>query len=55
MKTSDFDYTLPEALIAQHPLDRRSASRLMLVNKENGEVTHRHFYDIIDELNTGGV
>lgn len=55
MKTSDFDYTLPEALIAQHPLDRRSASRLMLVNKENGEVTHRHFYDIIDELNAGDV
>lgn len=55
MKTSDFDYTLPEDLIAQHPLDRRSASRLMLVNKENGEVTHRHFYDIIDELNAGDV
>ena len=46
MKTSDFYYDLPEELIAQHPLDVRSNSRLMVLDKNDGSVLHRHFYDI---------
>ncbi len=53
MKLSDFNYDLPEELIAQDPLDRRSSSRLMVINKESGEVSHKHFSDIIDYLNPG--
>ena len=53
MKTHDFYYDLPEELIAQTPLERRDASRLMVLNRTTGEVTHKHFYDIIDYLNPG--
>lgn len=53
MKTRDFYYDLPEELIAQTPLERRDSSRLMVLNKENGEVTHRHFYDIMEYLQPG--
>ena len=53
LKTSDFYYELPEELIAQTPLTDRSSSRLMTVNKKNGEINHKHFYDIADELNEG--
>lgn len=53
MKTSDFYYDLPQELIAQEPLSDRSASRLMTLNKENGETAHKHFYDIADELDEG--
>ena len=53
MKTSDFYYDLPEELIAQTPLARRDASRLMVLNRTTGEVTHKRFYDIIDYLNPG--
>ncbi|MGN0149786.1 MAG: tRNA preQ1(34) S-adenosylmethionine ribosyltransferase-isomerase QueA [Clostridia bacterium] len=53
MKTSDFYYELPKELIAQEPLSDRSASRLMTLNKITGEITHKHFYDIIDELSEG--
>ena len=53
MKTSDFWYHLPEELIAQTPLQQRDQSRLMVLNKENGEISHRHFYDIIDYLEPG--
>ena len=52
MKTDDFDYFLPEELIAQTPLENRSESRLMVLNK-NGEVEHKHFFNIIDYLNPG--
>lgn len=55
MKTEDFYYNLPEELIAQHPLKNRSDSRLMLLNKDNGEIEHKHFYDIINYLNPGDV
>lgn len=55
MKTSDFDYNLPEELIAQSPLDRRDSSRLMVLNRETGEITHRHFHDITDYLKEGDV
>ena len=53
MKTSDFWYDLPEELIAQTPLQQRDGSRLLVLDKESGEITHRHFYDIIDYLKPG--
>lgn len=53
MKTEDFNYYLPEELIAQHPLESRSSSRLMVVHKSTGEIEHKHFTDIIDYLNKG--
>ena len=53
MKTHDFYYELPEELIAQTPLQRRDASRLMVLNRETGEITHKHFYDIVDYLKPG--
>jgi len=53
MKVEDFDYDLPEELIAQDPIEDRSSSRLLIVNKESGELTHRIFRDIIDELEAG--
>ncbi len=52
-KTSDFYYDLPEALIAQTPLEKRDTSRLMVLNRQTGEVTHKHFYDILDYLQPG--
>ena len=53
MKTHDFWYDLPEELIAQTPLEQRDTSRLMVLDRESGEVTHRHFYDIVDYLRPG--
>ncbi len=53
MKTSDFWYDLPEELIAQTPLEQRDSSRLMVLDKETGCVSHKHFYDIIDYLQPG--
>lgn len=51
MKTSDFYYDLPEELIAQDPLEDRSSSRLMVLDRESGEISHHIFKDIIDYLN----
>ena len=53
MKTRDFWYDLPEELIAQTPLEKRDASRLLVLDRETGEVNHRHFYDILDYLRPG--
>lgn len=53
MKTSDFYYDLPERLIAQTPLERRDSSRLLALNKDTGEIAHRHFYDLQDYLREG--
>ena len=53
MKTSDFTFELPEELIAQDPLEDRSASRLLVLNKETGETEHKIFKDIIDLVNPG--
>ena len=53
MKTSDFYYDLPPELIAQTPLDRRDASRLMCLNKAPGAVSHHHFYELPDFLRAG--
>ncbi len=53
MKTHDFWYDLPEALIAQTPLEKRDSSRLMVMNRASGDISHKHFYDIIDYLQPG--
>ena len=53
MDVKDFDYELPEELIAQDPLTDRSSSRLMLLDKDTGAIEHRHFRDIIDYLEPG--
>ena len=53
MNKSDFFYDLPEELIAQHPVEPRDSSRLMTVDKISGEIQHKHFYDILDELRKG--
>lgn len=51
LSTKDFDFDLPEELIAQTPIEPRDASRLLILDKKSGEIQHRHFYDIIDYLN----
>ena len=53
MKLRDFNYNLPEELIAQDPLEKRDNSRLMVLHRETGELEHKHFYDVIDYLNPG--
>ena len=53
MKTSDFYFDLPQELIAQTPLERRDASRLLTLNKQTGETEHHHFYDLADMLRPG--
>ncbi|MFV0550463.1 MAG: tRNA preQ1(34) S-adenosylmethionine ribosyltransferase-isomerase QueA [Anaerorhabdus sp.] len=55
MKTSEFDFELPEHLIAQHPLSDRKQSRLLVVHKNTGELEHKHFYDIVNYLKPGDV
>ncbi len=55
MKTSDFDYFLPPGLIAQSPLEPRDHSRLMVLNRGNGSMEHRHFYDLPAFLKPGDV
>lgn len=53
MQLSDFYYDLPPELIAQDPVQDRSSSKLMVLNKENGQIEHRHFKNIIEHLNEG--
>ena len=53
MKTSDFNFELPEELIAQTPLERRDSSRLLTLDKNTGAVGHHHFYDLPDFLRPG--
>ena len=55
MKTDDFDYYLPEELIAQTPLKERDQSRLLVLDKETGKITHEKFENIINYLNKGDV
>ena len=47
MRISDFDYNLPEELIAQKPAERRDSSRLLVVHRDTGKLEHKHFFDII--------
>lgn len=53
MNIKDFYYDLPQELIAQFPLEDRTMSRLLVLDKSNGRIEHKHFYDIIDYLNPG--
>ena len=55
MKTSEFDFDLPEELIAQTPLKERSESRLLVLHRSTSEIEHRHFYDLCDYLKPGDV
>ena len=55
MKLSDFDYELPEELIAQTPIKERDTSRLMILDKNTGDITHKHFHDILEEFHSGDV
>lgn len=50
LETADFFYDLPKELIAQHPMERRDASRLMVLNREEHKIEHRHFSDILEKL-----
>lgn len=53
MKTADFNYELPKELIAQHPLEKRDLSRLMILDKKNKTIEHKYFKDIIEYLDKG--
>lgn len=53
MKTSDFNFDLPEKLIAQEPLEDRTSSRLLVVDKNTGDITHKNFYNVLDYLKKG--
>ncbi len=53
MKVSDFDFDLPEDLIAQTPINKRDNSRMLVLNSKTGKISHRHFYDVLDYLNKG--
>ena len=53
MHINDFDYELPQELIAQTPAEKRDFSRIMVVHRNSGEVEHKHFYDILDYLKAG--
>ena len=55
MKTEDFDFELPEELIAQTPIDKRDSSKMMVVDKETGNIEHHVFSDIVNLLNKGDV
>ena len=55
MKTSDFMYDLPESSIAQSPVEPRDHSRLMVLDRSDDSIAHKHFYDVIDYLNPGDV
>lgn len=53
MNIQEFDYHLPQGLIAQKPADKRDASRLLVVHRDTGELEHRHFYDVLEYLSPG--
>ena len=55
MLVTDFDYELPQELIAQHPMEPRAHSRLLVVDKKTGEIEHKHFYDLVNYLKPGDV
>ncbi len=53
LSTADFDYFLPDEQIAQLPLEPRDSSRLMVIDRKSGDISHKHFYDIVDHLREG--
>jgi len=55
LHTNDFDYFLPQELIAQKPIEPRDASRLMVLDRQNGSIEHRNFSNLADFLRAGDV
>ena len=55
MRTADFDFVLPPELIAQHPTARRDGSRLLVLRRENGQIEHGRFPDLLNFLQPGDV
>lgn len=53
MHINDFDYDLPEELIAQFPADKRDESKLMVIHRSSDIIEHKHFYNILDYINPG--
>ena len=53
MRTEDFDFYLPDALIAQHPTFERTASRMLHLNGQNGSLSDKQFLDLVDSINAG--
>lgn len=53
MNVSDFDYELPQELIAQQPSEKRDGCRLLVVHRDTGKIEHKHFYDVLDYINPG--
>lgn len=53
LTTEDFNYDLPHELIAQTPIKKRDASRMLVLDHKTGEMADKHFYDIVDQLNPG--
>ena len=53
MRVDEFDFYLPEELIAQHPILKRDESRMMVLDRDNGNIEHKNFFDIIDYLEEG--
>ena len=51
LKLDDFDYYLPDSLIAKYPLEKRDNSKMLVLDKTTGEIKHKHFFDIVDYLN----
>ena len=51
MRLTDFDYELPEKLIAQYPIEKRDQSKLMIIDRKEGSIKHKHFYNLPDYLN----
>ena len=54
-KLSDYDFDLPDDLIATHPAEPRDHSRLLVLDKKTGKIEHKHFFDILDYLNAGDI
>ena len=55
MMVEEFDFDLPEELIAQTPLEKRDESRMLVLDKKTGEIEHKKFFDLVDLLNKGDV
>ena len=55
LKVSEYDYTLPENLIAQTPTEKRENSKMMVLNRSNNTIKHCHFYDIVDLIDDNSV
>ena len=53
MNVSDFDYNLPQELIAQQPSETRDGCRLLVIHRDTGELEHKHFYDVLDYVEPG--